>query len=132
MNTERLYRVLGTTEDAPTAGCQHCGRQDLRTYVALEPTEGGPIVYFGTTCAARAERLPVATIRTEARQADQATAEAARLARQEAAADQAAAYSDWLEARYGVRQPADLWDADTDGLSPFQVSKLYHAEKAAA
>jgi len=49
-----LYRVLGTTEEVTSCDC--CGRANLQQTVALECLYTAALVYFGTTCAARANR----------------------------------------------------------------------------
>lgn len=123
---ERLYRVLGTTEDY--SGCDCCGRTNLKVYVALEPTEGGPTVYFGTTCAAKAERLPAATIKAEARTADQERRAAEHAARMAAADAEQARFLAWVAEQYGIvaTQAADLWNK-VEGMTPFQLRKAWQA-----
>lgn len=46
-------KVLGKTDER--TNCEKCGKRHLKVTVALE-TETGEIVFYGTTCAARALR----------------------------------------------------------------------------
>lgn len=51
--TEKVYKVLGYTEDVCVCGC--CGREDLKGTVALEIVATTEVVYFGIVCAAKAQ-----------------------------------------------------------------------------
>lgn len=130
MTNERLYRVLGTTDDA--AGCDCCGRTNLKVYVAMSVHETGEVVYMGTTCAAKAERIPVKTIKDEIKAADTAGREAEAVARRARQANEEAAFIAWVADRFGVtiNQPADLWNhsAATGNRSPFEVRKMWASE----
>jgi microcystin-dependent protein len=124
--THRLYKVLGTTDEG--AGCEHCGRTNLKTYVVMEPVEGGQIVRFGTTCAAGAEKLTVKELKDEATAADKANREAAAAAKREAEAAERIVFLAWVETTYGVKadQSADLWNK-VEGKTPFQLHLEWRA-----
>jgi hypothetical protein len=72
----KVFRFLGTTEEVTT--CDLCGRKDLKNTVALEPFEGGEIVYYGSDCAARAIGWTQREIVKAAQAADTLRREAAR------------------------------------------------------
>jgi hypothetical protein len=97
--TSRHYKVIGTTEDY--AGCDCCGRMNLKVYVALEPVEGGPVVFFGTGCAAKAEKIPAAEIKAEAKAADAARREAEMVERRARQAEADARWFAFLDAAAG-------------------------------
>lgn len=122
------FKVLGTTDDVTDCHC--CGRIGLKATVALQPldADGGPdgeVVYFGMVCAAKAMRQSVKYVREQLSAIEQAADNARRAA--QAAKD--AAYSAWLVANYGVRQPADLF---AKGVKPMDALNRYRAEQAAA
>lgn len=124
--TRRHYKVLGTTEDGD--GCHCCGRTNLKVYVAMEPVEGGPVVLFGTTCAAKMEKVTVKEIRDEVKAVEAAAREAARQARQAAAAIEDAAFKAWVLETYGlaIDQTSDLW-GKVEGKTPFQIRQEFNA-----
>lgn len=126
--TRRHYKVLGTTEDGD--GCHCCGRTNLKVYVAMEPVEGGPVVLFGTTCAAKMEKVTVKEIRDEIKAADQAARDNARKLRAWAAAIEEAAFCAWVLETYGLEidQTADLWDK-VEGKTPFQIRQEFNATR---
>ena len=94
--TAATARYIGTTDD--TTACEHCGRVDLKMTVVLEllDAEGngaGEVVYYGSTCAARALaprgiRTTAARVRFDAEVASRQTIE-----RAEYAANRLARYS---------------------------------------
>lgn len=94
--TAATARYIGTTDD--TTACEHCGRVDLKMTVVLEllDAEGngaGEVVYYGSTCAARALaprgiRTTAARVRFDAEVANRQTIE-----RAEYAANRLARYS---------------------------------------
>lgn len=49
----KKYQRLGVTDERD--GCECCGRYGLKKVVALKDSESGDVVYFGSSCAARAE-----------------------------------------------------------------------------
>lgn len=116
----RAYRVLGTTEDAP--GCFCCGRTNLKVYVGMEHLETGETHFFGTTCAAKMEKVAVSVIRAEIAEVEVAERQAAAEARRQAEAVEEAAFFAWVAETYGVKatQAADLWDK-IPGMTPFQI-----------
>lgn len=82
------YTILGTTDEHSECDC--CGRTELKSTVALQPTDGGEPVYFGVTCAARALKCGVKEVKSELRaqekRADAEKAAAARARSKEACA----------------------------------------------
>ena len=52
MTDSKAYKMIGITDEVTSCDC--CGRTDLKRTVVLERTDDGVIVYFGTTCGARA------------------------------------------------------------------------------
>ena len=83
-DTIQAARFLGNTDEVTSCDC--CGKQNLKSTVAIETVEGGT-VYFGVTCAARALAVSAKEVRAASRKADddkQRAAEAARRAAQDA------------------------------------------------
>lgn len=82
------YRYLGSTDDV--LRCDHCGRIDLTHTVVLELLDADgnvdEVVYFGSTCAARAlsgrfgAKVTAADVRRGVKAAEDAAREARRLA----------------------------------------------------
>ena len=81
------YRVHGITDDTDT--CEHCGKADLNRVVMLAVLDADgnaeEIVYFGTTCAARAlakrgTRVTAAKVRDAASAADRVMVQAREFA----------------------------------------------------
>ena len=82
------YRYLGSTDDV--LRCDHCGRSDLTHTVVLELLDADgdaeEVVYFGSTCAARAlsgrfgVKVTAADVRRGVKAADDAAREARRIA----------------------------------------------------
>ena len=82
------YRYLGSTDDV--IRCHHCGRTDLTHTVVLELLDADgnvdEVVYFGSTCAARAlsgrfgTKVTAADVRRGVKAAEDATREARRIA----------------------------------------------------
>lgn len=89
-------KFLGNTDDVTT--CECCGKQNLKSTVALELEDGGEPVYFGVTCAARALAMSAKDVRVAARTADRARATAEAAARNAAFAAEDAAWQDFLNA----------------------------------
>lgn len=54
MTEKTTYTLKGITQDQSMCMC--CGKTNLKRTVALENNTTGQIVYFGTTCAAKALR----------------------------------------------------------------------------
>lgn len=92
---------LGTTDEVSTCDC--CGRQGLKSTVALQIDAAEP-VYYGVVCASRALKQPAKTIRAAAKSADEAkaTAERARINAEQAAKD--AQFGDWLRDKTGLTE----------------------------
>lgn len=76
MTNAKLIKCLGTDDSVNSCDC--CGRSDLKSTVAFE-TESGEVLYFGFVCAAKASGKSSVSIRAEARIADDAKIEAARV-----------------------------------------------------
>lgn len=120
----RRFRVLGTTDSA--AGCDCCGRRNLKRYVALLDLEAGDVLFYGTGCAARAEGLPASRITSEAKAADALRVAALRAVARFAAGAAEAIYRQWAIAqgatvdRFGnVTPPA--------GMTPWELRKAYRS-----
>lgn len=128
--TSRKYKVLGTTDCSPSGGCMCCGRMDLKVYIALEPLAGGPDVFMGTTCGAKAERVTVKEFRNEIKAADEAARKAAADERRAAAAIEDEAFAAWILTTYGVTisQPSDLWNK-VEGETPLSLRKAWRAAR---
>jgi hypothetical protein len=94
----------GTTDEVSTCDC--CGRQGLKVTVAIE-LEGGDLVHYGVTCAARALKVDAATVRAGAAAADRARAQAAREAEDAARRAQAARWEAHLAGLLGAAAPRD-------------------------
>lgn len=92
--------TAGTTDER--TDCECCGRTDLKRTVIMRvlDADGNQIDqrFFGTTCAARAAGRPVAAIKAEAADADQAAREAAEAARRARAAARDDEWQAWLDA----------------------------------
>jgi hypothetical protein len=70
-----VYRVLGTTDERTTCDC--CGRTNLKATVVLVPSDGGPDVFYGSDCAARALGVAPTRVKRLAAAADARHADAA-------------------------------------------------------
>jgi hypothetical protein len=74
------YRTAGTTDDVTT--CDICGREELRGTVRLEIVDSlGRVegeIFAGTSCASTIAGRSAAIVAREARDADQASANAVR------------------------------------------------------
>jgi hypothetical protein len=65
-------KYLGTSDEVTTCDC--CGRKNLKSTIALEVND--ETVYYGLTCAASALGRTAKEVRTGARLADKAAADA--------------------------------------------------------
>ena len=113
MDTARLYKSLGTSDDVTT--CDLCGRDDLKSTVVLQQldTDGnavGDVVYFGSDCGARATGWTQATVWAAAKAANTDAAKAAQIVRN-AASD--AAQRTWESFVLGATGAASL----TEGIA---------------
>jgi hypothetical protein len=92
--TERKFKVLGTTDEVTTCDC--CGKSNLKATWAIEMTESGELLHYGSVCVTRntgiknpasaaktyhGERMKLAQIKL--RQSDEHRAKEARLALRE-------------------------------------------------
>lgn len=75
-------KFLGTTDEHDACDC--CGRSNLKVYVVLMFEGACDAVFYGTSCAARALRMPAREVKASAKNADDAArAERERIAREE-------------------------------------------------
>lgn len=95
----RRYTFLGTSDEVNECDC--CGKQGLKSTVAIHDTESGADLFFGVTCAARALKMQVADVKRGTAAADRAREEAARLAREAASRAEHARWTAHLVARTG-------------------------------
>jgi hypothetical protein len=119
-----MFRVFGTTDEG--TGCECCGRPDLKVYVVMED-EAGSIGRYGTTCAAKLRRVPAATIRTEAKDAD-------RTARRQREAVAAAARREEAD-RFAAFLTSTTGESDTftaiEALGGYTAARTAYEEVAA-
>jgi len=99
-----LFKVLGTTDEVTE--CEYCGRVDLKGTVvlALLDVDGNRegTAYYGTTCAAKAGKRTVKSIREDVKAAERKARED-RLAKQEAESREFIARRDeWIAANIGA------------------------------
>lgn len=116
------YRYLGITDERDACDC--CGRTNLKRTVVLDID--GEVVYFGTTCAARALKVPAAEVRKGAKRAQDEKDAAARAERQAIAEaksrQEREAFEAWCLARTGTR---DGWEAAKAlGVETFYAARL--------
>lgn len=114
------YKVLGTTDDRTSCDC--CGREDLKSTVALED-EDGEVVYFGCVCAAKAMRIPAADVRRAAKSADDAKVAAENSARI-AAMD--AANKRWFSFLNAMRPGLEVF-TQIEKLGGYQAARAIYA-----
>lgn len=88
-------KFLGNTDDVTT--CECCGKQNLKSTVALSINDADP-VYYGVTCAARALALDAKYIKAEARKADRAREDAEQAAKRAAFRAESERWFQWLSA----------------------------------
>jgi len=88
------YRFLGTCDNVNHCDC--CGRTNLKRTVALNNTETGEDVYFGTSCAARALKMDVKAVKAAAKSADDERKAVERAERQAAAAAETERWTNFL------------------------------------
>ena len=99
-------RYLGTSDDVTACDC--CGKTRLKSTVAIEDASEN-VVYYGVTCAAKALRVDVKTVRTGTRDADHAKAEATR-ANVKVVSDAAAiAWRDGIRRVFGIELGSPAW-----------------------
>lgn len=74
------YLYIGMTDSVRACDC--CGRDDLKQTMALYDAVLGEEVYFGTTCGARALKMPVKAMKAEINAIERRRIEEDRLARE--------------------------------------------------
>lgn len=89
-------RFLGNTDEQTTCDC--CGKQNLKSTVAIE-TDAGETVFYGVVCAARALKVDAKIVRSESRKADDAKRAAEAAARKKAHDEHFARWSAFLDRR---------------------------------
>lgn len=114
----KVFRVLGTTDDVTV--CELCGRSELKGTIVLDELDEdgnttGEVVYYGTSCGARAAGWTAKEVRKAAKQADDAKREAERAAAQ---ARFDAERAEWLAAR-------DAWISENFGPDAMQDPRRY-------
>ena len=108
METAKLYKALGTSDDVTT--CDLCGRDDLKSTIALQQLDidgnaVGEVVYYGSDCGARATGWTQADVTKAAKNADDETRRAVMIVRQ---AEAQAAFKVWESFVLGATGAADL------------------------
>lgn len=98
------YRFIGTTDSVTTCDC--CGRTGLKVTVCIHNEETGDELYFGTSCAAKALRIPSKEVTAGAKAADRAREEAERAQRDAEHRAHMIRWTNHLVARTGGRFPA--------------------------
>jgi len=130
--TAKAFRVLGTTDHVTV--CWLCGRDELRGTIALEVLDAdgnatGTVVYYGSSCGARAAGWTQAEFKAAVKIADQERVDAVRAARQ-AESDAYIAARDAYSLRvYGC----DIWsvrDANGKRRPFFDIVKEFDATRA--
>jgi len=100
------FTIEGITDERDTCDC--CGKSNLKRTVALaDADDDGEVVFFGTTCAARAMKIPAADVRKGARTAQRAKDKAAQMARVNAQAREWGVWSAWLKEKTGKTEIAE-------------------------
>ena len=100
------FTIQGITDERDSCDC--CGKSNLKRTVALaDADDGGEVVFFGTTCAARAMKIPAAEVRKGARNAQREKDQAAAVARSKAAAAAEAVWFAFLVEQTGKTSVAD-------------------------
>lgn len=131
--TTKAFRVLGTTDHVTV--CYLCGRDELRGTIALEildndGTGTGTVVYYGSSCGAKAAGWTQKDFNAAVKTADQAKIEAARIAREEESNRYCTARDTWSQTTYGC----DIWSVrDNNGKRRpfFDIVKEFDAAVAA-
>lgn len=122
-NNARPYKFLGISDERLT--CECCGRENLKRTVAVLFQDSQEVLYFGTSCAARALSLTSKEVERSAKGA-QAQKEAAEAeARQAARFQRELRFSDWLQQNFGVRH---IGDAVRAALGKAAFGKEYISE----
>lgn len=104
----KLIKCLGTDDSVNTCDC--CGRNKLKETVAFETEEGGT-VWMGVVCAARARGIMAADIRCEARNANQAKADAKAAAQR---AEWDARHARWIAHLVALTGGIREWSGSTN------------------
>lgn len=95
-NETAQVRFLGTADDVNT--CECCGRKNLKHTVALS-FDDGEAVFYGTSCAAVALRMPAIEVKRSAKKVDDEKRNAEMATRQAADRSRYAAFQTWLDAQ---------------------------------
>lgn len=93
------YTVNGTTDERDACDC--CGKSGLKITVCLTDNESGELVWFGTTCAAKAMKITVKEVRERVSAAEAVKAEERRVARDKERRESQARWEAHLIAKVG-------------------------------
>ncbi|MFJ4828480.1 hypothetical protein ACIP79_00855 [Streptomyces sp. NPDC088747] len=109
----KAYKVKGTTNDVTT--CDQCSRVELKGTVVMAALDADgneeEILYFGTSCAARASGWTQREIKARAKTADTEKREAARRIRDEESRRYCAARDAYFLNKYGTKSHFDVaWE----------------------
>jgi hypothetical protein len=105
----KRFEIQGVTDERDTCDC--CGKSNLKRTVALADADaGGEVVFFGTTCAARAMKIPAADVRKGARAAQRTKDRAAQMERVNAQTREFAKWVAFLRTATGGAKRSDGTD----------------------
>ena len=98
------FIIEGITDERDSCDC--CGKTNLKRTVVLQDTENdGEFVFFGTTCAARAMKIPVKEVKAGVKSKEDAKRASERAARRERDRIEMAEWSAFL-----VEQTGGIFD----------------------
>lgn len=119
----KVFQVLGTTDEVTTCDC--CGREDLKGTIVLKymtEEDAGKVVYFGSTCGARAAGWTTKELHAKAKDAQREFERQVRMAR-------------WSHPAYIERQASMKSHYDNGGTfdtAPFEEWRRLEAEERSA
>lgn len=133
-HTAKVFAVLGTTDHVTV--CWLCGRDELRGTIALDTLDAdgnrtGNVVYYGSSCGAKAAGWTQKEFKAAVKAADQANLDAARAKREEESDRYCKARDAYAQRVYGC----DIWsvrDANGKRVPSFTIVKEFDAAMAAA
>lgn len=119
------YKVIGITDERDSCDC--CGKVGLERTVALEDLDSGETVFFGTTCAARAQGWTVTAMQAAIRRADDAKRAAKAEERRQRQQTELGRWEDFLGQAAGVYRQ----DGKVDAFACIEKLGGYEAATAA-